>query len=181
MTLIGLTFSAVAAFAAQQPAVGTAPVADPQLHADVLTLVQLQGSRQRMEASLKPMVDLGKAALVKGSTPCNAAFVDEWGKRMLARVNVDDFVNVEIAVYERHFSDSNVKELIAIAKKRKAGAVAPKPSSELKWKMEDEMVSVQGEIKAGTTQVASRLGGEIGKEIQNEHPEYCRQENVPKK
>jgi len=87
----------------------TAQQSDAQLHADVLTLVQLEGSKQRIESNLKQVVDRGVAEMAKVSSPCNAAFAAEWSKRMLARINADDFVAVEIAAYERHFSDADVK------------------------------------------------------------------------
>jgi hypothetical protein len=40
------------------------------------------------------------------------------------------------------------------------------------------MVTIQSEIIGGTTQLGAKLGGDIGKEIEKEHPEYFK--NVSK-
>ena len=175
MKLIGLGVVVAAAISAQQPgSISPATATDPQLYADVLALVQLEGSKQRIESNMHQMVDQGVSRMMKDTSQCNAAFAAEWGKRMLAKINADDFVNVEIAAYERHFSDADIRELISRLKKQRENPASAVPSPGLKQKLEGVLPSVQSEILGGTTQVGAKLGGEIGQQIQKEHPEYCR-------
>ena len=98
----------------------------------------------------------------------------------LVRVNVDDFIDVYVRVYEKHFSDDEIEQLIAAQNQ-----IRKIPSGQifLMSFRNREIGSSDGhqsrvEIIGGTTQVGAKLGGEIGKEIELEHPEYFK--NVSK-
>jgi len=152
-------------------------VVDPKLHADVTKLVELTGIRAAMQNNLKQLVDQGKARMRQLCTGCDPAYSDEWAKRMLARLNIDDFIAVYVRVYEKYFNDDEVEQLIA-AQNQIRKSQRPTLSDELKQKMAAQMVTIQSEIIGGTTQLGAKLGGEIGKEIELEHPEYFK--NVSK-
>ena len=155
-----------------QQAINSSP--DAQLHTDVLKLVDLDGTKERLQNNLSRMIDEGKARMMQQGSPCNSAFADEWARRMLARASVDDFVNVVVAAFERHFSDPEIRELIAL-RNSKGTPQSSSISPALKQKLEKVMPSVQAEIMGGCVEVGAKLGGEIGQEIQKEHPEYCKE------
>jgi hypothetical protein len=163
---------AVAALANAQPR-GGFQAANATLHADVVKLVELSGIRVAIQNSLAPLIGEGKTNMLKLCTGCDPRFGDEWAKRMLARTNIQDFIDVYVRVYEKHFNDDEVRQLIASGH-RIGGSSPPTLSNELKQKLDAEMVTIRSEIVGGTTQVGAQLGGEIGKEIQKEHPEYFR-------
>ena len=104
----------------QQPAVAppnsdaAGSPTEPSLHNDAKLLVQLMGVRQRMTDGRDKSVQAGKDAMVKNSPTINPAFVEEWGKRMAARTNVEDYVNLFVLVYEKHFNDAEINELIQV-------------------------------------------------------------------
>ena len=43
-------------------------------------------------------------------------FRDEWKKRFLERSNLQDYLDVYVRVYEKHFTDAEINELIALQK-----------------------------------------------------------------
>lgn len=164
----------------QQPSSSAAPSkAAAQLRTDVLKLIELDGTKKRLQINLKQMVDKGKVQMMEQASLCNSAFADEWARRMLARANVDEFVNVVVTVFETHFNDVEVRQLIA-ARKADGTAEPSSISPELKQKLERIMPTVLSEIIGGCTQVGAKLGGEIGQEIAREHPDYCRPAGVSK-
>jgi hypothetical protein len=182
MKLIALSMVATMFMTAQQSRdTDAAHPVDAPLHADILTLVQLEGTRQKMEANIKQVVELGKDAMIKASSRCSAAFAEEWGKRMLARIRIDDFVNAEVSAYERHLNDVDVRELIALTKQQKASPGTAVPSPQLKQKLESVFPSIQSEMMGADTQIGAKLGAEIGQEVEKEHPEYCSEANTPAK
>jgi len=152
-------------------AAGSIPQAGARLHSDVIKLVELSGTRAAMQNSLKQLVNDGKTRMMQACPGCSPAFGDEWAKRMLARANLDDFIDVYVRVYEKYFNDDEVKELIALQNQIRSSQ-PPTISSELKQKLAAQMTSIQSEIMGGTTQVGAKLGGDIGAEIEKEHPEY---------
>lgn len=152
------------------PAESTAKV-DPKLHADVLKLLELVGIRELLETNLKPMVDKGKQEMMTQCPKCSPEFGEEWAKRMLARLKVDDFMQVYIQAYEKHFTDAEIAEMISLQSTKK-DMPPPSLSPQLKEKFNAVMPTLLSEIMGGCTQVGAKLGGEIGMEIGKEHPEF---------
>jgi hypothetical protein len=180
-TLLAIAVLASAQGRAYSPqtraAEGVPDAVDAKLHSDVIKLVELSGIRAAMQNNLKQIVDRGKARMLQLCTGCDPAYSDEWAKRMLTRLNIDDFIDVYVRVYEKYFSDDEIEELIA-AQNQIRKSQRPNLSDELKQKLAAQMVTIQSEIIGGTTQLGAKLGGEIGKEIEIEHPEYFK--NVSK-
>jgi len=99
---------------------------------------------------------------------------------MLARAKVDDYVDVYVRVYEKYFNDDEIRQLI-VSQNEARNSQPQTISDALKQKITAQFPSLQSEIMGGTTQVGAKLGGEIGAEIQQEHPEYFKQPaNLPK-
>jgi hypothetical protein len=140
-------------------------------HLKAVKLVEVSGGRERLVAALPELIESGKAMMQKQCPDCNPAFLTEWGKRMTARIKIDDFVNVAALAYEKHFTDDELTELIAVVSSQKT----EKPialSAGLQKKVSELLPAIMGEITGATTEIGARLGGEVGAEIGKEHPEY---------
>jgi len=177
-----ILFLALTFFANAQAPTGEAPKpnntpgiknVDPQLHDDAIKLVEISGVKERIQGGLPQMVEAGKKQMMENCQACTPAFVDEWGKRMLERTNVNDFVDVYVRVYEKYFTDAEISELIALRKASKQSQTTG-PSPLLKQKLASVMPSVMADTLGGCAQVGAKLGAEIGDEIGREHPEYMR-------
>jgi hypothetical protein len=146
---------------------------DPQLHADALKLVEISGAKQRLQDNLKPMVSESKKRMMEKCERCTADFADEWEKRFLARINLQDFLDVYVGVYEKYFTDAEINELVTVQKgKETSPSVSPSPV--LKEKLASVMPSLIGDAVGGCSRIGAKLGGEIGAEIEREHPEYMK-------
>jgi hypothetical protein len=163
----------LAGLSAAQPPSTSLPLADPKLHADVLRLVELAGSRAAMQNGLPKLIEQGKAKVTESCGGCDPRFVEEWGRRMTARLNLDDFVNVIVRVYEKYLTDAEVLQLIASRTDNEPGQ-EPRIPAELLQKLTNLAPSMDSEIVGGTTQIGAKLGSEIGLEITKEHPEYLK-------
>jgi hypothetical protein len=144
---------------------------DPKLHADVAKLLQLDGTRERMERALPELVEQAKAMMVKVCGDCGPAVSEEWGKRVLARTNIDDYVSVYVKAYEKYFTDNDVLELLMLIE-QKYQQPRPTLSPKLKEKLESVLPSFQSEVMGASTQIGAKLGSEIEIEIRKEHPDY---------
>lgn len=156
----------------------TSAAIDPKLHADVVQLVELTGARQRMLAGLDKQIDEGKNSILKNGPNADPRFAEEWAKRMKARTNIDDYVAVFVSVYEKHFNDDEILELIQIQRDSNDGKT-PTVSPKLREKASAIAVTLQSEIMGGCTQVGAKLGGEIGMEISKEHPDWDKAPAAP--
>jgi hypothetical protein len=182
-SLLWLCVLGCGSFAQQQKIAGTAATGgkvNPKLHADVLTLVELEDTKARMQAGITPALESGKAEIAKSCPNCKPVFAEEWYTRMQARIKVDDFVAVAVRAYEKYFNDAEVKELIAYGRAKKANQ-NPEISAALQQKLSDVMPSLGSDIMSGCTQISARLGALVGEEIGKEHPEYLKgRENTAK-
>src|SRR5690242_17637905 len=75
------------------PAKADADAAAKKLRSDVLHMLEVDGSRERMRTGLKPLLEQGKTKMHEMCQDCDQ-FVDEWGRRMETRITVDAFLNV---------------------------------------------------------------------------------------
>lgn len=145
----------------------------PQPQANALKLVELTGDRERLEKALPKLLSDAKAKMLKAYPGVDPAFGDEWERRMTARMTPDPFLEVAARAYEKHFTNSDIRDLVAALNAKKQGNPA-QASAELQQKMTAEMPAILGEIAGGDTEVAVRLGAQVGGEIGREHPEYLR-------
>jgi hypothetical protein len=147
------------------------PDAAAEVHRKAVMLVEAAGVRERMQTAVPALIQSSTATMQKQCPDCSPAFFTEWGKRMAARVRIDDFVDVAVRAYEKRFTAEELTELLAAVTSQKAGKPVPL-SPQLQKKISDNMPAIMGEITGGSTEIGARLGGEIGAEIQKEHPEY---------
>jgi hypothetical protein len=124
-----------------------------------------------MVAGIDPNLDKGVAALKAQTPPLRPEFIEEWRKRMKERMKLDDFVAIVVQVYLRYFTADELDQLSDLVISRKEGKSA-ELSDAPKEKFQKDAVAIQSEIIGGTTQLGARLGGEVGEEIQKEHPEW---------
>jgi DhnA family fructose-bisphosphate aldolase class Ia len=94
-------------------------------------------------------------------------------KRMHDRYNADDYLNVIIAVYEKHFNNAEIEELIQIQRDANESKT-PTVSPALKEKLNKEGNTIMSEVVGGCGQVGAKLGADIGQEIGREHPEWVK-------
>lgn len=90
---------------------------------------------------------------------------------MAQRLNPDDYVAAEVKVYEAHFTNDELLELIAGQKDANAGK-QPTISQHLKDKLTESAVTIQSEILGAFAQIGAKVGGQIGLELGKEHPEW---------
>jgi len=177
LLFLALTLSASAQSPVDKPSEpGETTVAkkvDPKLHADAVRFVEVIGAKQRLQDSLKQLVSESKQRMMEKCQRCTTEFADEWEKRFLERINIQDFLDVYVRVYEKYFTDAEINELIALQKEKEISKTAS-PSPTLKEKLTSVMPSVMGDSIGGCSQIGAKLGGEIGAEIEREHPEYMK-------
>jgi hypothetical protein len=142
-----------------------------QRHRKAVELVELSGGRARLQASIPDMVEQGKAEMRKECPDCHPEFLKEWGKRMTARFNADDFVNVAARAYEKRFTNDELAEFVAVMASQKTEKPLA-PSAFLQKKLADLQPAIMDEIVGGCEEIGTRLGAEVGAEILKEHPEY---------
>jgi hypothetical protein len=171
-----LTLALALCLHAQTPAGEPAPKSDAaqEAHVKAVKLVEITGARDKMAASLPDLVEKGKAAMRERCPECAASFITEWGKRMLARIKIDDFVDVAARAYEKRFTNDELSEFLAVVSSQKSDKrVVLSPA--LQKKVLDLLPGIMGEITGGSTEIGAKLGAEVGAEIAKEHPEYVPQ------
>jgi hypothetical protein len=150
---------------------------DPQLHEEVLQLIDLSGARQDLEGRKAEMVEEGRKKMMEACPKCAPEFSTTWAKRMLERMNIEDFIHVYARAYEKYLGRDDVEELIELRKKALAHAPA-QPSPRLRKKIESVMPTMMGDIMGDCVKIGAELGSQIAEEIATEHPEYVK--NVPR-
>jgi hypothetical protein len=138
-----------------------------------MKLFEMIELKQKVLDAIKQKMPEAKKQMMENCQRCTSAFADEWEKRMLAKTNVGDYVDVYSKVYEKYLTLEDVNELTAMQKAKQASQMA-EPSARLKEKLTSVMPSLMSEIMGGCAQVGAKLGAEIGMEIEKEHPEYMK-------
>jgi hypothetical protein len=146
---------------------------DPKLHSDVVKLVEVSGARERLETTLRPLLEEGHKTIMNNCKRCTQEFGDEWVKRMLERLKVQDFVDVYVRVYEKYLTEDDVQQLMAFHKARKESKDADLPPA-LKERLNSRMPTIMSEIMGECTKIGAKLGGQVGAEIEKEHPEFIK-------
>lgn len=109
---------------------------------------------------LPDAIEQAKVAIQKQCPDCNPAYFAEWGKRMMARLKVDEFVNTAARAYEKRLTDDELTELLAVVSSQRTEKPVPL-SPALQKKLSDLMPAIMGEIVGGCTEIGAKLGGEI--------------------
>jgi hypothetical protein len=152
--------------------------ADQQkLHESAMNFMQAADARQRLEKSLDKLLEDGKEAMMQKNPGLAPEFGDEWLKRMHQRVILDQFVITTAQVYEKYFNIVELDELTWEQLAFKKGAVYPLPP-QLADKLKSNSIRIQQDINQATSLIGGRVGAEVGKEIEKEHPEWITKLNV---
>jgi hypothetical protein len=142
-----------------------------EVHLKAVKLVELSGERERIQSSLPEMMEQAKSGMRKQCPNCDPAFFTEWAKRFTARLRIDDYLAVIVRAYEKRFTDDELTEFLAVLNSQTTEKPVPL-SPTLKKKLSDLLPAILGDVSGGSTEIGAKLGGEIGTEIQKEHPEY---------
>lgn len=148
-----------------------APDDKSALHKQVVKLVEVSSGRKKMQESLAANIEKAKKTIAEQGN-CNAEFAEEWGKRMLAGMNLDDYANAAVAVYEKHLTLDEAREMTELLEKQQKGETAV-PSEALKEKLTKDYSTIMSEIYGATSQLGAKLGADIGTELGKEHPAWC--------
>jgi len=81
-------------------------------------------------------------------------------------------------VYEKYFTSVELDQLTWEQLAFKKGAIYPLPP-QLADKLKSSSSHIQQDINQATSSIGGRLGAEVGKEIEKEHPEWITKLNTP--
>jgi len=165
--------------AAKVPPAAPADSADRQkLHESSMNFMQASEARQRLEKSLDKLLEDGRQSMMQKNPGLAPEFGDEWLKRMRQRVSLDQFVITTAQVYEKYFTSVELDQLTWEQLAFKKGAIYPLPP-QLADKLKSSSSHIQQDINQATSSIGGRLGAEVGKEIEKEHPEWITKLNTP--
>ena len=159
--------------ATQVSPLGADQISREKLHASGMKFVEAADARQRLELTLDKLLQDGKQAMMMKNPGLNPQFADEWVKRMRLRVNLDQFVVATAQVYEKYFTRDELEDLAEgqlARKKSQVHAISP----QLAEKLKTNSPFIQRDINTETSLIGGRLGSEVGKEIEKDHPEWVK-------
>jgi hypothetical protein len=148
-----------------------------KLHESAMNFMEASDARQRLEKSLDKLLEDGKQSMMEKNPGLAPPFGDEWLKRMHQRVSLDQFVITTAQVYEKYFTTVELDELTWEQLAFKKGAAYPLPP-QLADKLKSNSARIQQDINQSTSLIGGRMGSEVGKEIEKEHPEWITKLNV---
>jgi hypothetical protein len=181
LIIVALTVAA----SAQQPAQAKAAMpattteSDRQkLHDSAMKFVEASDARSRLEQNLGKLLEDGKQSMMHKNPGLDPQFGEEWMKRMRQRVSLDQFVVSTAQVYEKYFTSDELDELTRdqLAAKKGQGHALPPPLAE---KLKTNSSFIQRDINTQTSIIGGRLGSEVGKEIEKDHPEWIKAPSGP--
>jgi hypothetical protein len=144
-----------------------------KLHQSALKFLAASDARQRLQQSMDKLLDEGKQSMLRPNSGLSSQFVDEWVKQMRLRIKLDDMVNATAQVYERYFTSDELDTLTQaqLALKR---SEAQTLSPELAEKLKTNSPRIQHDINAVTSLIGDRLSQEVGKQIEDAHPDWVK-------
>jgi hypothetical protein len=151
----------------------TDPAEREKLHQSAMKFIEASDARPRLAQSLDKLLEDGKKSMMQTNPGLDPQFGEEWIKRMRSRVNLDQFVVSTAQVYENYFTSSELEELAAGQLAMKKGQLYTL-TPELAQKLKTNSPFIQRDINKETTMIGGRLGSEVGKEIEKEHPEWIK-------
>jgi hypothetical protein len=140
-----------------------APVT-PELHENVLKLVDVFGMKAYLQTALQQVLEDGKAAALAKSPK----LADEWERRMHQRITLDDYLAIAARAFEANFSMDEVKELITVLQNRKLGQPAV-PSAQLGAKLNEVMPTLTRQVEAIATGTGAKAAKDVSDEIEKEY------------
>ena len=138
-----------------------------------MKLLAAMGTRKVLADNIDAMIDNGKQKMIQQHPELDPAFSQEWARRMHARINLDEFLNVIADIYEKHFNTSELTEMIGMY--RDLGEQrTPHVSDALKAKLNNVMPEIQADMGAGLMELSEKIGSEVAITVAKDHPEYVK-------
>lgn len=138
-----------------------------------MKLLEAMGTRKVLADNIDAMIDNGKQKMIQQHPELDPAFSEEWARRMHARINLDEFLNVIAEIYEKHFNTSELTEMIGmyhdLGEQR-----TPHVSDALKAKLNNVMPEIQADMGAGLMELSEKIGSEVAITVAKDHPEYVK-------
>jgi uncharacterized protein len=141
----------------------SAPAIDPAKAADIRKLLDLVGTREIMQQSFGGSLSQIKPLVTRSLPPgeYRAKLVDLFFEKFQSKIDLDNFMNLAVPVYDKYFSADEIKQMIKFYETpigKKAIATLPKLTGEL-------------------SEMGQKWGAEIGRESMNEvlaeHPDLA--------
>jgi len=143
-----------------------------------MKFVEASDARQRLEQNLDKLLEDGRKSMMHTNPGLDPQFGEEWMKRMRQRVNLDQFVVATAQVYEKYFTSVELDQLTQGQLAAKKGQPHALPA-QLAEKLKSNSAFIQRDINAQTSMIGGRLGSEVGKEIEKDHPEWVKAPSAP--
>lgn len=146
---------------------------DPIARENAAKFAEVTGLRRRLEENFPKTMQSALDEMRRRYPNLDPRFVAEWEKRMRVQFDPDDYVAVFIHVYAEHYTASELEEMIqAVRARQNSKPVTISPHLAEKIRASD--IDVQSEVMGGFAEIGARKGGEIGREIGMEHPDWVK-------
>jgi hypothetical protein len=133
---------------------------DPSKEADIRSLIELVGARDTLQDASARSTEQFRESLL-ASVPNNDrgqqfvnAFIDSYQKKF----NPDEVAGQFVVIYDRHFSDDEIKALLQFY------------GSPLGQKLAAEMPKVNAEIQAANRAVSTRVAKDVLQSLRSQYP-----------
>jgi len=139
-----------------------------------MKLLEVTNVRAIMLAAQEKMLPETQSKMREMVPGISQEFLDEWSKRMMAPEMIEEYASVVAPVYEKHFTNEEVLELIQGTQDKNDGKT-PTLSDALKAKFAKGYIDIQSEIMGACAQLGSKRGAEIAEQLGKEHPEWIKE------
>jgi hypothetical protein len=145
---------------AAQDASGQARKIDPSKEADIRSLMELVGARDAMQDFATHGADQLRDNLL-AAVPVNdrgQQFVDAFVEGYKAKFNADDATAQLVTIYDRHFSQDEIKSLLQFY------------GSPIGQKFAAEMPRINAEMQASNHAFSTRIAKEVMQDLRKQYP-----------
>ena len=142
--------------AAAQPA-----AIDPDKEADIRSLMELVGAREMVQDGISTSTEQYREKLLAtvSSNDKGQAFVNAFADAYQKKVDVDQITNQLVGVYDKHFSDDEIKGLLQFY------------GSPLGQKVASEMPKISREIQAHSRAAGAKAAKEALQALKEQNPD----------
>jgi hypothetical protein len=134
---------------------------DPAKEADIRSLMELVGARDLVQDGANAVIEQSREKLL-ATVPNNdkgQAFVDAFAASYQKKFDVDQVTDQLVAVYDRHFTDDEIKGLLQFY------------GSPLGQRVAAEMPKISREIQAATRGASTKAAKDALAEMKQQNPE----------
>ena len=147
-------------FATAKPAAGHSSAIDPAKEADIRTLLDLVGARDQVQESVNYSAEQYREKLLAtvANDDENQTFVNAVITGYEKKFDVDQVTDQLVAIYDKHYSSEEIKELLQFY------------GSPLGQRVATEAPKISREIQAATRATAAKAVKDALQETKEEHP-----------